>query len=138
MKLKFSALENGKYSNLRAQIILKEAYDIQYGLYNHDDPNLSHPFQLHIWTEKKSVKQHGLYREYLRRYHIHQIHKYMGITFTEFLKLPIDYAEESFKIANELSEEDAKRLQAFQNDDMKDIEKGMGSMGELKFDGIGL
>lgn len=111
MKTQYSATDrSGRYNNILAQIYLKEAYDIEYALYDHDDPSLAHPFQFHLMTEKKMTKKFGLFREYLKRYHIHQIQKYFGINFLEFMAMPIDKVEDMLEVSNILAEEETRSL----------------------------
>lgn len=94
-----------------ARVYLKEAFDIEYDLYNHDDPNLSHPLQFQLWTEKKSIKKDGLMRRYLKLYHIHQIQKYFGLSFIEFIDLPIDKVDDMLTMTNELEQAAAAALE---------------------------
>lgn len=133
--MRYSALdESGRYNNIKAQVILKEAYDIQSGLYNHEDPALSHPLQLHLWTEKKSVRKWGMLKEYQRKYHIHQIKRYYGIDFIDFMGLPIDIANFLLESANELADEDARRAELAANADTKEfnsIEQNLKQMGDV-------
>lgn len=133
VKLTHSAVdENGRYNNILAKIKLKEAYDIQYGIYDHDDPALGHPLQYHLMVDQKRLRKYGMYREYLRRYHVFQIQKYFGLSFIEFMNQPITEVDDMFEVSIMLSEkesmqlaeaerraeEESKRIQgAYQNND---------------------
>lgn len=91
----FSAVDEvtGKFNPILAQIFLKEAYDIEYGLYDHDAPEMSHPFQTSLYTEGKTVTKFTPLERWMDKYYHHQIHKYFGLTFMEFIDLPIDKAD---------------------------------------------
>ena len=87
------------YNPLLAKLYLSEAYDIEYDLYNHDDPQLEHPFQQHLMTDKKKIKKHGQFQYFLQRYHSHQIQKYFGLSLIEFLAMPLDKVDDLFEMS---------------------------------------
>lgn len=91
----FSAVDpvTGKFNPILAQIFLKEAYDIEYNIYNHDAPELSHPFQTSLYTEAKTVTKFTPLETLMEKYYHHQISKYFGMTFLEFIDLPADKAD---------------------------------------------
>lgn len=73
-------------------------------------------------------------REYIRKYHLHQIKRYYGLDFIDFMGLPIDIADYFLQMANELSEEDTQRAAAHANrmsGDINAIEKGLENMGDV-------
>lgn len=108
-------VQERNFNILKAKLFLSEAYDIDYNLYNHNDPSLSHPFQQHLMTEKKMIKPYGLFKQYMDRYYSHQILKFFGISFIDFIQLPIDKVEDMFKATMSWAEketamiDDAKR-----------------------------
>ena len=122
-------------------VLLKEAYDIEYCLYNHDDPELNHPLQYHLMTEKKMVKKFGLYRDYLRRYHDHQIQKFFGISFTEFIGLPIDKVEDMLAVSNEIAKTQSKIMSEAMNEagstisKLESMDKNQSNQTGLTFNG---
>nr|DAT18087.1 MAG TPA: hypothetical protein [Caudoviricetes sp.] len=95
---KYQALDDKKhYNNLLAQILLSEAYDIEYGLYNHDDPALNHPLQTHLMTEYEKIEKYGPVNKLIDQYQLYQIQKFFGLTLFEYLDLPanrFDYITE--------------------------------------------
>lgn len=105
----------GRFNPILAKVMVKEAYDIEFGLYDHDDPKLQHPLQYHLWTEKLSVKKHGLFRIYMDKYHVHQIQKYFGISYLEFINLPADEFDNMLEMSNFISEREEKEREAAQN-----------------------
>lgn len=118
-------------------MLLKEAYDIQYGLYNHDEPSLNHPWQTSLYTEKKSIKKGNLFGIWMDKYHRLQVHKYFGISFIEFMDLPIDRAEEMlFKIEQWMAEE-AKGLRDIENNLNRNLrEAGRDTYREYEIDPV--
>lgn len=105
MKLTYSADDSqGRFSLHRARIILKEAYDIEYGLYDHDDPTLDHPLQYHLMSEQNKIKKFGLYRQYLKQYYLFRIKEFFDISFEEFMNTPMDKVDDIIAVAAELME----------------------------------
>lgn len=121
-----NAYENGRYNPILARVMLKEAYEIETGLYNHDDPALDHPLQYHLMTEKKMIAPHGLFKLLTKRYHDAQINKYFGITLLDFLDLPIDKVDTLLEMALEyITDEDEARSK---------VEKSFSNQNMMKFD----
>lgn len=105
VKLTYSAEDSqGNFSLHRARIILKEAYDIEYGLYDHDDPNLQHPLQYHLMSEQNKVAKFGLYRQYLRQYYHFRVKEFFDLSFEEFINTPMDRVDDILAVAAELME----------------------------------
>lgn len=107
---RFMKIKAKRYNPLLAQLYLNEAYDIEYDLYNHDDPALAHPFQQHLMTDKKKIKKHGQFQYYLHRYHSHQIQKYFGISFLEFINLPLDKIDDMYEMTFQWLEEEMREV----------------------------
>lgn len=113
----------GKVFNpLLAKLYLSEAYDIEYDLYNHDDPQLEHPFQQHLMTDKKKIKKHGQFQYFVQRYHSHQIQKYFGISLIEFLAMPLDKIDDLFELSLSWLEEEITQVEELQ-DGLEDATK---------------
>lgn len=100
----------GRYDNITAQMLLNEAYDIEYGLYNHNDPLLEHPFQGQLMTEGEKLLLDSPMKELYKAYSIYQIHKWFGITLLEFINLPAVRFDMMIETADELAEMESKRL----------------------------
>lgn len=87
---------------------MKEAYDIQYGLYDHNMETLSHPFQTSLYTEKKSLKKGNLFKEVCSIYVRYRIHEYFQISLLEFLAIPADKHDELVDLATQFIKEEAR------------------------------
>lgn len=117
-------VQERNFNILKAKLFLTEAYDIDYNLYNHNDPNLSHPFQQHLITEKKMIKPYGLFKQYMDRYYNHQILKFFGLSFTEFIQLPIDKVEDMFKATMSWAEKETAMIDDAKEEFERTVNKG--------------
>lgn len=100
----------GRYDNITAQMLLSEAYDIEYGLYDHNNPALDHPFQGQLMTEGEKMLLDSPMKELFKTYHTYQIYKWFGISLFEFINLPGVRFDMLIETANELAEQESKRL----------------------------
>lgn len=115
--------QDGRYDNILAQMVLNEAYDIEYGLYDHDNPDLSHPLQGVLSVETEHTLSQGPVKTLFEIYYKAGIQKYFGISLLEFIELPAIRADQLLKIANdftrqenELVEESTRKMEKLSND----------------------
>lgn len=75
-------------SSIDAQLVLRDQYDIKYGIYDHSMPGAEHPFQLmlHNWVE--DTFRDGELHERFQRYLDHDVYKYTGMSFEQFIEQP--------------------------------------------------
>lgn len=98
-------LENiGSLDSISAQLVLRDAYDTDYGLYDHAHDQ-SRPLALVGKHEKEDYQEYGgLYRA-IYQFNVNEVHKTWGFTLTEFLDLP----REIHRLVLRICSEDAKR-----------------------------
>lgn len=98
-------LENiGNLDSISAQLVLRDAYDTDYGLYDHANDH-SRPLALVGRHEKEDYHEYGgLYRA-IYQFHVNEVHKNWGFTLTEFLDLP----REIHRLVLRICSEDAVR-----------------------------
>lgn len=91
---------------IQAQIVLREAYETVYRLYDHDGVGYDNPLALVLMHEKEDTSTYSrLYGE-LRRYAIEEdILGIWGLSFTELLNLPKDIVDEIYRLTREMREE---------------------------------
>ncbi|MNZ70288.1 hypothetical protein D3C78_886210 [compost metagenome] len=99
------ALEtSGKLDGISAQLVLRDAYDIDYGIYDHINDK-SRPLALAARFDKEDYHEYGgLYRA-IYQYNVNEIYKRWGFTVVEFLNLP----REIHRLILRITAEDANR-----------------------------
>ena len=129
--------ETGRYDNITAQLILTEAYDIEYGLYDHDNPELEHPFQSQLMFEQEKILDHSPMMRLYETYSLYQIQKWFGISLLEFINMPAVRFDQLIKLSNKLAEEENERLtnaekqmQNMQNQINKQVDGFRNEMGQ--------
>lgn len=124
--------ETGRYNPILAQILLKEAYDIEYALYNHDDPNLDHPFQTSLYTELKTTRQFSPFERLMETYVSYDIHKFFHISFIEFVNLPADKSDLMVSLATKWKEAEIK-TQNKENEVMSKQLRRLEEVAQVKY-----
>lgn len=69
-----------------SQMLLREAYDIDFGIWNHNDEARSSPLALIKMYPKEDPVSYGRRYQLIRRYGIYQIKEHFGLTISEFLQ----------------------------------------------------
>lgn len=89
-----------KVDSISAQLVLAEAYDVAYGIYDHDIPD-AHPWGVVLHSHKEDYSEYGpLYRTFYQ-YRLKDIGKLFNISISEFLDLPREYVNLMLRIATE-------------------------------------
>ena len=108
----------GNLDSISAQLVLRDAYDIDYGLYDHANDR-SRPLALVGKHEKEDYHEYGgLYRS-IYQYHVNEVHKNWGFTLTEFLDLP----REIHRLILRICSEDAARSLISTDKQIKQLEQ---------------
>lgn len=95
-----------KVNNTVSRILLQEAYDITYQIFDH---NLGeHPFDLVLKRSKENVFEYGQTQRVIRRYVDRDVYKQFGLNLVEFLNLPREYTNLIFKVCSEKLEAEKK------------------------------
>lgn len=121
----------GRYDNITAQMMLSEGYEIEYGLYDHNNPALEHPFQGQLMKEGEKLLSDSPMRELYKTYSIYQIHKWFGLNLLEFINLPAVRFDMLVDVANELAEEESKRLSESEQQ-MRQMAQGLKQQQNLR------
>lgn len=94
----------GNLDSISAQLVLRDAYDTDYGLYDHVNDR-SRPLALVGKQDKEDYHEYGgLYRA-IYQFHVNEVHKNWGYTLSEFLELP----RELHRLILRICSEDAAR-----------------------------
>lgn len=98
-------LENSqRVDSITAQLVLRDAYDIDYGIYDHVNDR-SRPLALAARFDKEDYHEYGgLYRA-IYQYNVNEIYKRWGMTVVEFLSLPREF----HRLILRITAEDANR-----------------------------
>lgn len=104
-----------KVDNITGKILLREAYDITYGIYNHD-ANEAHPWGLTLHTPKEDYWDYGPFKRMVYFYRTKDVFKRFGLNITEFLELPRVFCDHLLEVSGELTLEEGKGLQAVKNE----------------------
>lgn len=80
------------------EILLREAYETEYGLHDHVNTTINPPeFSLIFMNPKENFDEHGGIYNAIRRYLWNDIHKEMGLSLTDFYELPKDITDFIFR-----------------------------------------
>jgi hypothetical protein len=94
-------LENASnLDSMTAQLVLREAYDEDYGIYDHSSEQ-GRPLALVGKHVKEDYHEYGgLYRA-IYQFNVNEVHKNWGFTLTEFLDLPREFHRLILRICSE-------------------------------------
>lgn len=84
-------------SNYTVKMLLMEAYETKYGIYNHDNPDPNRPLALIAMHPKEDTRERSPLYETIERYRIFDVYKHYGLNLREFLELPRDMVTEIFR-----------------------------------------
>lgn len=97
--------------SITAQMLLREAYETSYHIYNHDAAD-ANPLAMVTHHHKEEVSEYGaLYRTFYN-YRVKDVYKYWGLSITEFLELPREFTDLMMRIIDEEAARDKQRLDA--------------------------
>lgn len=105
-----------QHSSVEAQIVLLQAYQTAYGIYDHLNPDPNRPLAMVGYHPKENYLEHTGFKRAMRRYALHQVHKHFGLNWNDFLELPAPHARWILELSQELSEKRNKALGNIQND----------------------
>lgn len=114
-----------KVDSISAQILLREAYEISYGIHNHNlGPPNSNPFDLVLRRNEESYEPYSPLYRIIKEFRIKDVSKRFGVSLPEFLEMP----REMCKLILDLSEEEGlverTALDSVQNELTKNKHQG--------------
>lgn len=105
----------GKIDSITAQLILRDAYDVAFRIYNHQQPDPQRPLALVALHPKENVSEHSeLYNE-IRRFDRGDMAK-RGYTLLEYLSLPREISRLLLRINSERAGRDLSKLEHMQQE----------------------
>lgn len=119
-------MENvGVLDSISAQLLLRDAYDTDYGLFDHAN-DTSRPLALVGRHVREDYHEYGgLYRA-IYQFNVNEIHKNWGYTLTEFLELPREFHRLILRICSE----DAARSTIPIDKQLKELERNKQQGGK--------
>lgn len=101
-----AAITGGLDDSYQTQLVLREMYETQYGIFNHEDPihMRERPLSLVALHPKENTTKWSRLYQTIRRYDLHDIHAKFGLSLPEFLELPRDIVELLFELSTERSQ----------------------------------
>jgi len=96
---------DGKIKNgYELQMLLMINYDLNYGIFNHDDDNLNdlQPLALVQMHEKEKVEPHTMLYRMMMRFGKYKVSQHTGMSWPEFVQQPRDVCEHWFNVCKEL------------------------------------
>lgn len=92
-----------------AQLLLREAYETCYSIYNHDHSD-AHPLALVMAHPKEDVSEYSAAYRAVYNYRTKDVYKYFGLSLTDFLAMPREYTNLCLRIIDEEAARDSRRL----------------------------
>lgn len=100
---------------IQARIVLRDAYETSYGIYNHDTEDPSRPMALVALHPAENVTAHSRLYNTIRRYKMYDVKTHFGYNLSEFLELPREFTKFIFDVlAEEMSKSTSKQRQALE------------------------
>lgn len=96
-----------KVDSISAQILLREAYEISYEIFDHNQ-DYTHPWALVQTREKENYFDYGTLHRTIYSYRLREINKRFDLSITEFLDLPREIVELLIKVSDEELARDSK------------------------------
>lgn len=115
--------------NIPAQMVIRDAYETQYGIFDHGSPSAG-PLALVEYRPKEDVTEYGaLYRTFYQ-YHLYEVQKEWGLSVTDFLSLPREYCALILRISSEkaarMTSETERQIQAAKRAQQQGGATGLG------------
>lgn len=112
----------GKIDSITAQLILRDAYEVAFGIYNHKQPDPMRPLALVAMHPKENVSEYSeLYNE-IRRFDRHDMAR-AGYSLLEYLSLPRELAHLLIRTRTERARGDLIKAQAAA-DALNELDRG--------------
>lgn len=95
-----------------ATLALREMYETQFEIFNHDAPNVAKqaPLALVAMHRKEDPYTYSMERHYFWRFRKYRLSEKWGVSLNDWLQLPFHIAEDLLIIEQRLAEEDMRRL----------------------------
>ena len=90
-----------KLSSTDAQIVLRDRYETDFGIYNHGHPDAGHPFEMVLKHWSEDCVTGGALPERMKQFVDCDIGKFFNISFTEFIELPSFVIMDMIKVAED-------------------------------------
>lgn len=110
----------GEVNGYEAEIILREAYDIAYGICDHNREDIS-PLSLVKMHPSEDYEAISPFKQKIKRYYKYEVFDKFGLNLTDFFKLPRDVTEYIFQLLYETALEENPNVQ----DELDKIEKSI-------------
>lgn len=113
---------------MQAKIVLDEAYEMEYDIYNHgvQDPDNPDPLRLIGYHEKENTYKDSLFKDWVMRYLDAGIKDIFDLSIVEWMNIPMDRAIEMIDIAKEHLDKKTKTIEAIGRDQAR---KGINKFG---------
>mgnify|MGYP000014629355 CR=1 FL=1 len=95
-----------KIDSISAQILLREAYEISYHIFDHER-DMDHPWNLVMERHKENYNKYGTLYRTVYTYRLRDVHKRFGLNLEEFLELPREMVELILDICAKEDQEDS-------------------------------
>lgn len=103
-------------NNVDTKIVMHEAYEEQFGIYNHTYSPVTRPMASVAYHPSEDTLTHSMLTDSLRHFHLKKIKEIWGINYLEYMSLPISVTSMMREISDEISSQ--KRNQADEEDRM--------------------
>lgn len=88
----------GQLTSIPAQMVLREAYDEYFGIYNHTADPLRNGLGMVSHHQREDYGDYGPILHMIYRYRFYNIYQHFGLSLTEFLALPREYTTAVFEV----------------------------------------
>ncbi len=90
-----------KLDSIDAQIVMRDLYEKEFGIYDHAKINRNRPLASVAFHPAENINDYSLLEESMRTYISKGIKDKFGLSYTEFLELPLDIIEIMIRIGDE-------------------------------------
>jgi len=98
-------------SSVETEIFLRENYDKQFGIFDHDAPGNSNPLALVSLHPSENVMDYSPLKELLDNFSDRDVTKYFGLSLMEFLELPRYITQEIMEVCRARKAREVKQQQ---------------------------
>lgn len=82
-----------KLTGADIEIVLKDLYETEYGIFNHLHPTVQRPLAGVAFHDAEEINDNSLLQDAIRKYVKSEVLNYTGLNLVEFLELPRDIVE---------------------------------------------